>query len=120
LLLNEAFYIALLCVSYFGGEKEQRYDYGGSYNIIDCETEDEVIEFGLDTISSRDSIIQAVVAGEVLKKQPIVFIVDQDNRLGKHEQEIYLVCKRTRGVKCLVGFVTLEGKVTVTQGKPVR
>jgi len=118
--LTEATYIAMLCGSYWGGEMEVRYDFGGSYNVIDCVTENHVIEFGLDKSSSRDSIVQAVVAGHVLGKTPIVFIVDQDQKLQKHELEIYLTCTRTRGVICMVGYVDLEGKVTITQSEKPR
>lgn len=115
--LSEAAYVAMLCGGFWGGEAEVRYDYGGSYNIIDCVTPNHAIEFGLDKASSRDSIVQAVIAANVLKREPVVFIIDQDGVLGKHEREIFFVCKRTRGVVCLVGNVTLEGNVVITHGE---
>ena len=107
----------MLCASFWGGEKEKKYDYGDGYNIIDCVTNKYAIEFGLDKASSRDSIVQAVVAANALGLEPLVFIIDQDGKLGKHERELYLVCTRTRGVHCLVGQVLIDGQVVITHGE---
>lgn len=114
--MGEAFYIALLCAKFFGGEAEVTYPFGGGYNRIDCVTADWAIEFGLDKTSSRDSIVQAVVAAKVLGKAAYVLIVDTDGVMGKLEQEISYTCSLTRGVTCTVVKISDDCRVEFLPG----
>ena len=86
--LNDAMCEAL------GGEREVRhyYDIPGDpksrYVIVDCETDDLVIEGGRDTRSSLDSLQQAVFFGVVSGKTPAVVIYDTDGEMGPYEFRI--------------------------------
>ena len=89
--ISEAMASALLCAS-LGGEQEIRYDFGDSYNIIDCVTETHAIEFGLDKASSRDSFVQAWVASRHIPHdpplKPMVYIVGRFAEPGKIGTEL--------------------------------
>ena len=84
--MSEAAASALLC-AFLGGEEQVRYDYGESYNIIDCVTETHAIEFGLDKASSRDSFVQAWVAAKSIPHdpplEPMVYIIGKYAQPGK-------------------------------------
>ena len=89
--ISEAMASALLCAS-LGGEQEIRYDYGDSYNVIDCVTETHAIEFGLDKASSRDSFVQAWVASRYISHdpplEPMVYIIGRFPQPGKVGKEL--------------------------------
>ena len=75
------------------GKREVRYNYTTSDNIssfikIDCETDDLVIEGGLDKRSSLDSIQQSVFAGILSGKKAAIYIYDTDGKEGKYEYRI--------------------------------
>ena len=75
-----------------GGEAEVRHDYfvGGKrhFIIVDIETDEYVIEAGLDRRSSLDSVQQAVFAAISSGKKPKVIIYDTDGREGRYEYRI--------------------------------
>ncbi len=64
------------------------YEHGSSYVLVDCETDKEVIEGGLDKRSSLDSVQQAVFFAMLTRKQPIVVIYNTDLKEGKYEYRI--------------------------------
>ncbi|MGR3433489.1 MAG: hypothetical protein ACU0CO_01165 [Shimia sp.] len=95
-MASEADMILLICGFFLKGEPERRVAFGGdgdaaSYVRVDCETEDLVIEVGLDRRSSLDSVHQAQFAAVQTGKQPLVIIVDTDGRLGTIEYQIETV-----------------------------
>ena len=75
-----------------GGQAEVRYHYfvGGKkhFLLVDIETDEYVIEAGLDKRSSLDSIQQAVFASIQSGKKPKVIIYDTDNTEGHFEYRI--------------------------------
>ena len=90
--LTEADYNKIYCDS-IGGQTEVRHDYTtdageSSYVIVDCETDTEVIEGGLDKRSSLDSIQQALFFAFLTGKKPVVVIYDTDGIEGKIEYRI--------------------------------
>ena len=90
--LTEADYNKIYCDS-IGGQTEVRHDYTTdagetSYVIVDCETDTEVIEGGLDKRSSLDSIQQALFFAFLTGKKPVVVIYDTDGIEGKIEYRI--------------------------------
>ena len=90
--LTEADYNKIYCDS-IGGRTEVRHDYTTdagetSYVIVDCETDTEVIEGGLDKRSSLDSIQQALFFAFLTGKKPVVVIYDTDGIEGKIEYRI--------------------------------
>ena len=98
-MLNEVEITLLLCAWLAGSETEVRHSFpnlGGSRAIrVDCETEDLVIEVGLDDkASSRDSVHQAIVASALTGKVPMVVLVDRDGQEGRYEQETRIVAAR--------------------------
>ena len=89
---TEADYNKIYCDS-IGGQTEVRHDYTTdagetSYVIVDCETDTEVIEGGLDKRSSLDSIQQALFFAFLTGKKPVVVIYDTDGIEGKIEYRI--------------------------------
>ncbi|MGR3468269.1 MAG: hypothetical protein ACU0CI_10340 [Shimia sp.] len=95
--MTEADLILLICSYFFKGEKEQRinFDVGvaSSHIRTDCETDSLVIEVGKDRHSSLDSVQQALFAHLQTGKQPVVFIVDTDGKIGSVEYRIQTVAK---------------------------
>ena len=93
---SEASETALYCAS-IGGIEEviHRYGYsdGKSYIKVDCETEVEVIEAGLDKRGSLDSVQQATFFHLLTGKIPVVVIYDTDGREGKIEYRIRRACE---------------------------
>ena len=80
--------------SRLGGITEERHTYRDrSYVRVDCETDEEVIEAGLDKRSSLDSVQQAVFFSVLTGKTPVVVIFDTDGREGKYEYRIRKVCE---------------------------
>ncbi len=88
----ELVYAAILCGLLLGGEAEVSHAYwvgAERYRIrVDCETETEVIEVGLDRRSSLDSVQQALFAATLTGKRPLVVLVDTDGREGRYELRI--------------------------------
>ena len=75
-----------------GGVAEVRYPYfvdgKKHFIIVDIETDEYVIEAGLDRRSSLDSVQQAVFAAISSGKKPKVIIYDTDGREGRYEYRI--------------------------------
>lgn len=90
--MSEAFLGALLCGFLGGSEAEARVDFpnldANTYIRVDCLTPEFAFEFGLDKVSSRDSVHQAVLASELTNTEPFVVIFDTDGVEGKLEQEM--------------------------------
>jgi hypothetical protein len=97
----------LRLANHLGGKTEVTYNY--DYNIngstprvasirIDIVTDKYVIEGGLDTRSSLDSIQQAVFASTLTGKKPAVAIYDTNGSWGKYEHRIYSSAKQL-GIK---------------------
>jgi hypothetical protein len=83
---------AILCLM-LGGQTEVKHGFqiaDGSYSVrVDCETATDVIEVGLDNHrSSRDSIQQAVLAGRLSGKTPVVALIDTDGKEDSYEWQI--------------------------------
>ena len=70
------------------------YDNKKSYIIVDCETDTEVWEGGLDKQSSLDSIQQAIFFSILTGKRPAVIIYNTDKKLGTYEYRIGQVAKQ--------------------------
>jgi len=89
--MKEALAIQLLC-ALFGGEPEKRHNYetelGQQFIRVDCESEEYVMEFGLDKRSSFDSIHQAIFASIITGKKPKIIIIDTDLQESKEEFQI--------------------------------
>jgi hypothetical protein len=96
--MGEAFLGALLCSFLGGSEVEARVDFQNqaskTFIRVDCLTQEFAFEFGLDKVSSRDSVHQAVMASELTNTEPFVVIIDTDGVEGKLEQEM----RRVTGV----------------------
>ena len=74
---------------------------------IDIETDNFVIEGGLDNRSSLDSIQQAVFASSITKKSPAVAIYDTDGHWGRFEHRVWQAAKKLK-----IRFIWVsEGKV---------
>ena len=90
--LTEADYNQLYCDK-IGGKTQVKHDYISDegevgYIYVDCETENEVIEGGLDRLTSLDSIQQALFAAHLTNKTPVVVIYDSDGIEGKIQYRI--------------------------------
>ena len=90
--LTEADYNRIYCDS-IGGKTEVKHSYTidsgvKGYVIIDCETDSEVIEGGLDKRSSLDSIQQALFFAFLTGKPAAIVIYDTDGIQGKIEYQI--------------------------------
>ncbi len=81
-----------------GGQTETRHHYfvGGKrhYISVDIETDDHVIEAGLDRRSSLDSVQQVVFAAIMVRKKPKIIIYDSDGIEGPYEYRIRMVARR--------------------------
>ena len=79
-------------------EVKHNYTYGKdeeSYVAVDCETDEFVIEGGLDhTRSSLDSLQQALFFSVLTEKDPAVVIYDTDKKFGKFEYRIQEACEK--------------------------
>jgi hypothetical protein len=98
---NEAFFNTLLANKLLGQE-ETRHNYsystGSSFIRVDIETDDFVIEGGLDKRSSLDSLQQALFAAQLTGKTPVVVIYDTDGEEGRFEFRVKIAAKAA-GVK---------------------
>ncbi|MDG1530204.1 MAG: hypothetical protein P8Q99_02520 [Paracoccaceae bacterium] len=98
----EADLLPIICSLFFVGQTESIHPYSVGYNLhkirIDCETELNVIEVGLDKRSSIDSVHQALFAASLTGKNPIVAIIDTDGFEGQYEYQIRTAAKAA-GVK---------------------
>ena len=74
------------------GETEVTHGYSAGYDLhrirVDCETESEVFEVGLDKRGALDSLQQALFAAHLTGKRPVVVIIDRDGRVGPYETRI--------------------------------
>ena len=88
---DENYFNALLARS-LGAKSETKYNYrwdnGSSFVRVDVETEEFVIEGGLDKRSSLDSLQQALFAAMLSGKKPAIVIYDTDGVEGKFEFRI--------------------------------
>ena len=96
--MSEAYAISFICLL-LGGEPEARHNYftgyGPNFIKVDCETNEYVIEIGLDKRSSFDSIHQAVFASIIANgKKPWIIIVDTDGIERKNEFQIRTVAEK--------------------------
>ncbi|CUH64424.1 hypothetical protein TG4357_01269 [Thalassovita gelatinovora] len=95
--MGELGYAAIFCLLIANGQTEAEHGFSAGYDLhkirIDCETEDSVIEVGLDKRSSLDSIQQALFAAYLTGKKPVVMIVDTDGRTGAYETRIEAAAK---------------------------
>lgn len=84
--------IPIICSMLFGGSPETTVPYSVNQNLhyvrVDCVTENEVIEVGLDKRSSLDSVQQALFASALTGKKPVVVIVDTDGTFDQYEYRI--------------------------------
>jgi len=90
--MNELALAAIYCLMIAGGQTETPHGYSAGYDLhmirVDCETPTEVIEVGLDSRSSLDSIQQALFAAHLTGKTPVVLMIDRDGRVGPYETRI--------------------------------
>jgi len=90
--MGEVELAALLCAFLAGSEEEtlQYFDVSGMkrYVRVDCETETHVIEVGLDKVSARDSVHQALFSAHLTGKIPAVVLIDRDGFVGRFEHEM--------------------------------
>ena len=93
----ESHFIAMMCGLVLGGEPEVVHAYSVGFDLhrirVDCETESHVIEVGRDTRSSLDSIQQALFAAQLTGKEPMVVLVDTDEREGPFELRVRTVAE---------------------------
>ena len=96
--LTEADYNQLYCDK-IGGKTQVKHDYisdagEAGYIYVDCETENEVIEGGLDRPASLDSVQQALFAAHITNKTPVVVIYNSDGIEGKIQYRIKIGAMR--------------------------
>lgn len=109
--MGEVILGALLCSFLGGSEAEARVEFENlaaeTFIRVDCLTRDYAFEFGLDKVSSRDSVHQAVLAAELTNTEPFVVIIDTDGVEGKVEQEMRLVAQALgiRYARCSDAFI---------------
>ncbi|GGL76721.1 hypothetical protein [Wenxinia marina] len=88
----EADFIPILCALFLNGTAEVSHGYSVGYDLhrvrVDCETETQVIEIGLDRRSSLDSLQQALFFAALTGKAPAVVLIDTDGREGPYELQI--------------------------------
>ena len=81
-----------------GGQTEVRHYYtyagGRSHIRVDCETATMVYEGGMDRRSSLDSLQQALFAGYITGKRPVVVIYNTDGKDGRFEHRIKTACQQ--------------------------
>lgn len=109
--MGEVQLAALLCSFLGGSEAEVHVEFHNlareTFIRVDCLTSEFAFEFGLDKVSSRDSVHQAVLAAELTNTSPFVVIIDTDGREGKLEQEMRIVTDALgiRYARCSEGFI---------------
>ncbi|QIE45457.1 hypothetical protein G5B38_07945 [Pseudohalocynthiibacter aestuariivivens] len=96
--MNEVALAAIYCLLIAGGETEVPHGYSAGYDLhmirVDCETPTEVIEVGLDSRSSLDSLQQALFAADLTGKTPVILMIDRDGRIGPYETRIAAAASR--------------------------
>jgi hypothetical protein len=94
---DEDFYNKLLTSS-LGARAETKYNYrwenGNSFVRVDVETDEFVIEGGLDKRSSLDSVQQALFAASLTGKKPAIVIYDTDGVEGRYEFRVEWAAKK--------------------------
>ena len=94
---NEDFYNKLLTSS-LNARAETKYNYrwynGNSFIRVDVETDEYVIEGGLDKRSSLDSVQQALFAASLTGKKPAIVIYDTDGVEGRYEFRVEQAAKK--------------------------
>ncbi|GAA6199530.1 hypothetical protein [Aquicoccus sp. SU-CL01552] len=99
--MHELALAAIFCTLMIRGTPEVSHPYSVGYDLhrirVDCETETQVIEVGLDKRSSIDSVHQTVFAATLTGKSPMVLIIDTDGREDRYEFQIRTVAQ-TLGV----------------------
>ena len=95
--ITESDYNALFCQD-VGGEQETRheYTYGAGktgYVLVDCETDTQVWEGGLDRRSSLDSVQQALFFRHLTGKASGIVIYDTDGEEGQYEYRIRIAAE---------------------------
>ena len=105
--MGEVALAAIYCVLMLGGEPEVTHAYSVGQDLhrirIDCETDDAVIEVGMDKRSSLDSVQQALFAAHLTGKRPEILIIDTDGRVGPYETRIRAAAKMAG-----VGYGSIE------------
>ncbi len=105
--MGEVALAAIYCVLMLGGRTEASHAYSVGYDLhrirVDCETEEAVIEVGLDKRSSLDSLQQALFAASLTGKRPEILIIDTDGRVGPYETRI-----RAAAMMAGVGYGSIE------------
>ncbi|MBB96629.1 MAG: hypothetical protein CML68_18775 [Rhodobacteraceae bacterium] len=105
--MGELALAAIYCVLMLGGEVERSHGYSVGQDLhrvrVDCETDQAVIEVGLDKRSSLDSVQQALFAAHLTGKRPVVLLIDTDGRVGPYETRIRAAARMAG-----VGFETIE------------
>ena len=91
--VNENNATSVYCDRVGGIEEVRKYYRKKNYVKVDCETDEEVIEAGLDKRSSLDSVQQAVFFSILTGKKPVVVIYDTDGKEGRFEYRIRKVCE---------------------------
>lgn len=88
---------AILCTLMLNGTTEVPHAYSVGYDLhrirVDCETDTQVIEVGLDKRGSVDSVHQAVFAAVLTGKSPMVMMIDTDGREDQYEFQVRTVAK---------------------------
>ncbi len=95
--MTEALAISILC-ALFGGQPEVRHAYNTDYSPhfirVDCETDTEVMEMGLDKRSSYDSIHQVTFGSILTGKKPRIVMIDTDLRERAVEYQLRQTAER--------------------------
>ncbi len=95
---NETEYNRALALA-VSGQTEVAHIYRTAYGTrgtiyVDVETDDYVIEGGLDKRSSLDSVQQVAFAAALTGKIPLIVIYDTDGREGKYEYKIRIAAEK--------------------------
>ncbi|MBY6154292.1 hypothetical protein KUV47_13800 [Vannielia litorea] len=96
--MSETALALIYCSMFAFGETEARVPYNVGYDLhyvrVDCRTETEVIELGLDKRSSIDSVHQALFAASQTGLAPKVVMIDTDGREDAYEFQVRTVAAR--------------------------
>ena len=95
--MSEISLAAIFCVLMLDGKTEVSHAYTVGYDLhrirVDCETDTQVIEVGLDKRSSNDSVHQATFAAQLTGKVPMVLMIDTDGREDLYEYQVRTVAQ---------------------------
>lgn len=102
----------ILCAGLLGGEAEVRVPYAidaGEHHVrIDCLTDTDAIEVGLDNKrSSLDSVQQALFAADLTGRRPVVVLIDTDGQEDAMQYRIERAARRSdvRFIVCARDFL---------------